>query len=414
MTPLDDCTALPRDTLLNALSSCRPQMASFTERLVRVPTENPPGRHYRDCVDVIAAEVSALGLEPQIVEIPAPDDHGERRYALLASLGAGDRTLYFHGHYDVVPASVDGQFAPVVRDGSLFGRGSSDMKSGLASMLYAVHALERCGVQLDGTITLAFVPDEETGGALGSRVLVDQRLIAERGIGMLTPEPTSGVVWNANRGALSVLVTVKGRPAHVGLQFQGINAFERMMTVAGLLAELKAEVEQRRTAYAIHPEAARRSILLLGGRADGGSNFNVVPAECRFTVDRRMNPEEDFVTEKARLFEVFDRARSAGIELEVEVLQEGRPSGIDAQSSVARALGSSVAEIAGRPPRFEMCPGLLETRFYAERGVPAFAYGPGVLAVSHGPNEFVKLDRIVDCAGVYALTAARLLGRRER
>ena len=107
MTPTDPLTALSRSELLQALSSCRPQMALFTERLVRVPTENPPGRHYRDCVDVIAAEVSALGLEPQIVEIPAPDDHGERRYALLASLGAGDRTLYFHGHYDVVPASVE-------------------------------------------------------------------------------------------------------------------------------------------------------------------------------------------------------------------------------------------------------------------------------------------------------------------
>lgn len=384
-------------------------MAAFTERLVCVPTENPPGRHYRECLDLIAAEVSALGLDSRIIDIPSPGV--EARFALVASYGTGDRTLYFHGHYDVVPASIEGQFSPVWQDGTLFGRGSSDMKSGLAAMLYAVHALKACHVPLDGTITLVFVPDEETGGALGSRYLIDHHLIGERGVGMLLPEPTSGVVWNANRGALSLLVTVKGRPAHVGLQFQGINAFERMVVVANMLAELKADVEERRTTYAIHPEAAARSILLLGGRSDGGSNFNVVPAECRFTVDRRMNPEEDFETEKARLFDVFDRARRSGIELEIDVLQEGRSCGVDSQSPMARALGSSIEAVTGKPPRFELCPGLLEIRFYGERDVPAFAYGPGVLAVSHGPQEFVRLDSIVDCAAIYALTAMTVLSR---
>ena len=229
--------------LLDVLSSCRQDMAALTERLVRVPTENPPGRHYRECVDLLATAISALGFEPRLVEIPPPPGDGERRYALLASHGGGSRTLYFHGHYDVVPASTEGQFAPYVVDGSLFGRGSSDMKSGLAAMLYAVHAIQACGIELDGRIGLALVPDEETGGALGSRHLADRGLLGIDGIGMLTPEPTSGVVWSANRGALSLQVTVRGRPAHVGLQHQGINAFERMMTVAGMLAEVKAEVE---------------------------------------------------------------------------------------------------------------------------------------------------------------------------
>jgi succinyl-diaminopimelate desuccinylase len=67
--------------------------------------------------------------------------------------------------------------------------------------------------------------------------------------------------------------------------------------------------------------------------------------------------------------------------------------------------------VTGRAPKFEMCPGLLEIRFYAERGIPAFAYGPGLLTVSHGPNEFVPVERIVECAQVYALTGAKLLGR---
>src|SRR5262249_22119369 len=143
--------------------------------------------------------------------------------------------------------------------------------------------------------------------------------------------------------------------------------------------------------------------------AASGKNFNVVPEECSFTIDRRMNPEEDFAEEKRRLLGALDGARARGIDLEVKVLQEGASAGASQDQPLGRALAENIRQIIGREARFEMCPGLLETRFYAERGIPAFAYGPGLLTVSHGPNEFVPVDRIVECATIYALTAAELL-----
>ncbi len=229
---------------------------------------------------------------------------------------------------------------------------------------------------------------------------------------MLTPEPTGGVVWNANRGAITLNITVKGKSAHVGQQHVGVNAFEGMLAVAQALRELKSEVETRATSFRIAPEAARCSILMLGGRCVGGTNFNTVPDTCSFTVDRRINPEEDFEVEKQRLFAVIGQAR-AGIDLEVEILQEGRSCGVPESGSVGQALARSIQRVTGHAPQFEMCPGLLEIRFYGERGIPAFAYGPGLLTVSHGPNEFVPIDRIVQCAAVYALTALELLGKGQ-
>jgi acetylornithine deacetylase/succinyl-diaminopimelate desuccinylase-like protein len=108
---------------------------------------------------------------------------------------------------------------------------------------------------------------------------------------MLTPEPTDGIVWNANRGAISLRVTVRGKHAHVGRRHERVNAFDGMLSIAEALRRLKGEVEGRRTAHRIEPDAARRSILLVGGRVEGGTNFNVVPEVCTFTVDRRINPE---------------------------------------------------------------------------------------------------------------------------
>ena len=134
------------------------------------------------------------------------------------------------------------------------------------------------------------MPDEETGGALGTGALAAAGLLADDTVGMLLPEPTSGVVWNANRGAITLEVTVRGRAAHVALQHQGTNAVERALPLLARLFDVKRELDAR-----------GGSILLVGGRVDAGSNFNVVPAECRFTIDRRTDPGEDFDAEKQRL-----------------------------------------------------------------------------------------------------------------
>jgi acetylornithine deacetylase/succinyl-diaminopimelate desuccinylase family protein len=390
------------DTLLETVSRDRGAMIELTRDLVALPTENPPGARYEDAIALLLARLHALGFE-----------HARREGdCVLCFVGRGARTLYFSGHYDVVPAQRRDQFSPVVADGAIVGRGSSDMKSGLAAMIHAARVLRDCGALGRGRVGLVFVPDEETAGPRGSRDLVARGVLGAGGIGMLTPEPTDGVVWNANRGAISLRVTVRGKHAHVGRQHEGVNAFEGMLAIAQALVELKLEVEAHSTSYRIEPDVARRAILMLGGRVEGGANFNVVPDTCSFTVDRRLNPEEDLEAEKRRLLGTIEQgAARGGIHAEVEVLQEARASGSDETGPLGRALARSILDVTGHPARFEMCPGLLEIRFYAERGVPAFAYGPGLLTVSHGPDEYVSIDRVVECAQIYALTGAEMLGR---
>jgi acetylornithine deacetylase/succinyl-diaminopimelate desuccinylase-like protein len=95
--------------------------------------------------------------------------------------------------------------------------------------------------------------------------------------------------------------------------------------------------------------------------------------------------------------------------VDVEILQEGPSCGVPEDHPVARTLAETIETVTGSRPEFEMCPGLLETRWYARRGIPAFAYGPGLLEVAHGPHEVIEIERIYQTAIIYALTAARLL-----
>jgi succinyl-diaminopimelate desuccinylase len=397
-------------TVRDAVASHEREIVGLTTRLVSIASENPPGQRYRECADLLAEALGALDLSPRMVETSIAGAE-EPRWCVQGTTGGSGRCLYLHGHYDVVPAQDAEQFEPVVEAGRIRGRGSADMKGGLAGMLYAVAALRDLGVELDGQVCFNFVPDEETGGRGGSRVLAERGVLAPNGAGMLTPEPTGGVVWNANRGALTLELTVHGREAHVGHAYAGVNAFERMLDVAGALRELAAEVGQRTTGYAVEPPDARRSILLIGGRSESGSGFNVVPARCRVTVDRRPNPEESLQEERERLLATLEPFRERGYEIDVDVLQEGDAAGSSEDDPLGVALAASVAEVEGVPPRFELCPGLLETRWYASAGVPAFAYGPGRLEVSHGPDEHVEIDALIRCATVYALTIRRVLGR---
>jgi acetylornithine deacetylase/succinyl-diaminopimelate desuccinylase family protein len=381
----------------------RAELLEFASELIRIPSENPPGKKYAPCATLIARRLRDLGLEVRTLN---PSGDGP---CVAGTYGEGGRALYFSGHYDVVPAQEPSQFKPVVRKENLHGRGAADMKGGIAAMAFAIRALAASGFEPKGRLVSVSVPDEETSGPRGTIALAKAGLIERDAIGMLTMEPTSGVVWNANRGVMSMRVVVHGKPAHVGLHFRGVNAFRGMLTVAEMLAALDAEVSERRTRFNISPEAARRSVLLLGGELSGGHNFNVVPDRVSFTLDRRTNPDEDFDVERKRLLDVLEQARARGVTCDVEVLQEGRSAATNADGELGRALAASVRGVTRSSARFELCPGVLETRHYAALGIPSLAYGPGLLSVSHGPHEFVSVRKLVQCAEVYALTAMRLL-----
>jgi len=145
-----------------------------------------------------------------------------------------------------------------------------------------------------------------------------------------------------------------------------------MARVVERLQELKREVEQHQTGYAIGAEQTRNSILMLGGESGGGTNFNVVPEQCWFTVDRRINPEENFDAEKDRLIKLLEQCRRDGIRLDWEIFaRRGDPPLAPPTSTSAVALAQSVTAVTGQAPQFEMCPGLLEIRFYAAMGIPA-------------------------------------------
>jgi acetylornithine deacetylase/succinyl-diaminopimelate desuccinylase-like protein len=228
--------------------------------------------------------------------------------------------------------------------------------------------------------------------------------------GAILAEPTWGTIWHACRGAFTLRVTVRGKPAHVGLHYEGVNAFGAAVDAMPALRELERALRERRSglAFSSSDPRARESIMLVGGLAEGGTNFNIVPAEFRFTIDRRPNADESYDDAKKELLACLESAREDGVDLGWEVLQDARSAVTPPESDFVRAVAASAAAVTDPPPSVTCCPGVLETRVYSELGVPAVAFGPGLIERMHSPDEDVPVANLVAAAQVYAKVAAAL------
>jgi succinyl-diaminopimelate desuccinylase len=379
-------------------------IVAFASDLIAIPTENPPGAAYDECVDRIRAELDALAIDHRVLET---GDDETSRHAILAEVGDRGPLLYLHGHYDVVPGFSRAQFDPRVEDGHLVGRGASDMKGGLAAIVHAARPAAEAGAR----IGLVIVPDEETGGRFGAERLAGIGSLDRSAVGAIVAEPTWGTIWHACRGALTLRVVVRGRPAHVGLHYEGVNAFTAAVDITLALRELGQVLRERRSALAFsspHPRAPE-SIMLVGGLSGGGTSFNIVPEQFSFTIDRRPNPEEDYGRAKRELLALLASARECGVDLDWQILQDAPSAETPADGDLVQTVVAAVDAVTGTPPTVTCCPGVLETRVYDQLGIPAVAFGPGLIERMHGPDEDVPIANLAATAAVYAEVAAALV-----
>ena len=371
------------------------RIVDATRALVATDTQNPPGRE-RPAVDVARTLLEELGAELKEVE-PVTG-----RPSLVGLVGRGDGsrpTLIVNGHLDTVPfdarAWTHDPLGGELDGGRLFGRGTADMKGGIAAAIEAVRLVAAAG-ELSCDVVFHLVADEEVGGALGTKVLLEQGLI--NGDACIDPEPTSMGVCIAERGLLQVAVTVTGVPAHASEPHRGVSAIEKAARL--VLALHGADYGED------HPLLGRPSSNV--GMIEGGSGINVVAERCTIKVDRRVLPgatEDTAVASLRRRIEAADD----DLDYEIETLMFGEASQMDdAEPFLARFQRAYAAELGAPGPVIGM-QFTTDARFVRNQaGIPAVVCGPGELDQAHRVDESVPVDRLVDAAAVYARLMADL------
>jgi succinyl-diaminopimelate desuccinylase len=418
----------PREQVLDIIDDCIAEIVEFTSALIRIPTVNPPGDAYPECAQLIGTHLKSGGFEVEYINADGRPEH-TRAHPRVNVVGrrrgqSARPTIHLNGHFDVVPAgsgwTVD-PFGGIVRDGRIYGRGSCDMKAGIAAAVYAAEAIRRAGISLHGSLEISGTVDEESGGFAGVAYLAEhKRLTADYVDYVIIPEPLNvDRVCIGHRGVYWFELETRGRIAHGSMPFLGVNAIDHMAIVMDhVRRELLPALTGRSTEMPVVPDDARHATLningISGGQPVGGIQTPCVADVCRAVFDRRFLIEEDFDTVKAEMLALLHRVRAEvpAFDFSVNDLMIVHPVQTPAGSPLVASLDRHVAEVVGHAATHVASPGTYDHKHVDRIGhIPhCVAYGPGVLDLAHQPDEWCGIDDLVKATKVIALTVLELTG----
>ena len=416
--------------ILESAETVLADASAFLQGLIRIPTVNPPGEAYPACARYMGEHLRSLGYSVEYIDLTpaevaelAPYGDAQPRSNVIGRL-AGAQTgpvLHFNGHMDVVPVGEGWTVPPFggdVRNGRIYGRGASDMKGGLAAQVYAIEAIRRAGLQLQGSVEQSGVVDEESTGNRNAGM----GLLVERGY--ISPQRTDYVVitepLNADniclghRGAIWGEITTFGRLSHGSTPERGINAIEQM---ADFIAEathiLKPRLQERQNSQPVAPPSANAASLAFN-MIQGGMNVNSVPDRCSVAFDRRLVMGESVEEARREICELLERqvGTQPGFRYEYVERYATGPTWVRADTPLVEAFSAAVQQVVGRTPGYVCSPGTDDQRFVVQNaGIEqCIVYGPGEITQAHVVDESLALEDLLTSIKVMALATATLLG----
>lgn len=442
---MPNCNTQQTEALLARIEAKRDEVTALTQDLVRIPTVNPPGDAYAACSRFLGERLARRGFKVDYIRAqgaPGDSDAYPRtnvvaRHEGAAKLASGE-CVHFNSHIDVVEAgsgwTVD-PFAAVVKDGRVYGRGSCDMKGGLASSVIACEALIESGLPIYGALEISGTVDEESGGFSGVGYLAERGYFSKPRVHhVIIPEPL-GVdrICLGHRGVYWAEVETKGRIAHGSMPFLGDSAINHMGAFMHLLeTQLQPSLAKRHTKEPVEPPGARVSTLNInsihGGQMEqryavdargwptGDLPAPTVAHACRAVLDRRFIAEENLADVKREILEMLQELQRTrpGFDFNIKEIMSFVPTATPRDAPVVLATAVAIARVLGREPSYISSPGTYDQKHIVRTGKlqGVIAYGPGILDLAHQPDEYVGIQELVDSAKIMALAALSLMGGR--
>jgi len=407
-----------KNKLFDYLKNNKKDVVNLVSRLIEIPTVNPPGENYEGMVCFLEKECKKLGLSAR--KYVTPKDvldkfgvkGGSKRISLVADLNVGaNKTFHINSHYDVVPVTDKWKtdpFKAVIKDNKVYGRGSEDMKGNIASVLFALKALRDCGIKPKINLQLSFTPDEEIGGRTGLGYLVEKGFV--KADYAMSEGYSGNYISMGNKGVLWAEVEVMGKSAHGSTPDKGVNSFERMNAIVNELEKLKSKILKRKTRYNMRDAISKKPSFVMGGFLEGGVKVNVIPGMTKFSIDRRLIPEENIEIAKKEIESVIKKfnARYKDSKVNVRFVSQGSPVISRKDNAFFKIAADSIESIAGKKANFSVMPGATDMRYFMWKGIPSLGYSASGGEKWHSDDEFVYISSLVDTATVFALIMSSL------
>ena len=387
----------------------RAELIRFTRDLVRIPSVfcpgTPEGNEAR-AAQYVADYLEGNGFDARMEEVTPGRPN-------VWALWSGDRhgkTLLFEGHTDVVTEgrAEEWKYPPFGAElvGSrIYGRGSCDTKGNLAAAVMAVKAIKDSGVRFAGRLLLCHPVDEE-GMMSGIKHFIRQGH-AEGVDGAVICEPEENQLCVAQKGAMRVEVTVRGKMAHGAMPLSGVNPVTRAARFVVAVEELEREEISRHGEDEFLGYPSITPTILLGPES-GEPQINVIPASAYVALDIRTVPAQSHREIVARLEECLAglAAEDPDFEADLEVIEERLPTETDTNDPLVQAMTAAYTQLVGEPPRYNGVPGATDGTFlHAWANLPIVTTGAGGRTVPHHKDEWIDVDELFTTCRLYAATA---------
>lgn len=419
-------------SLASAIAAKRDDLIALTQDMIRIPTLNPPGQDYRLICEYLDKRLSAHGFETQLIRAHGtPGDSTKYpRWNIIArreGRHAGD-CVHFNSHTDVVEVGAGWTFDPFgaeVSDGKIYGRGTCDMKGGLAASIIAAEAFIETHPDFSGAVEISGTADEESGGYGGVAYLAEQGYFDPARVQhVIIPEPLNkDRICLGHRGGWWAEIETKGEIAHGSMPFLGDCAVRHMGAVLTEFEDkLFPAMAARWTEMPVVPEGARQSTMNInsihGGQKEQDDDFTGLPAHCvpdscRIVIDRRFLVEEPLDQVRGEVTDLLEGLREtrADFDYELTELNSVLPSMTDKDAPVVRTVAKAIEDVMGKPAEYVASPGTYDQKHIDRIGKlkNCIAYGPGVLELAHKPDEWIGIDDMIDSAKVMGAALETLL-----
>ena len=411
----------------------REELISLTQDLVKIPTVNPPGEFYSDCVEYLNKRFKSNGFNTQIIRATGTPGDTDRhpRQNIVANISNGEGPcVHFNSHIDVVAVGSGWTQPPfegkVVGD-KIYGRGSCDMKGGLAASIIAVESYLELNPNFTGSIELSGTADEETGGYGGVGYLAEKGILAKPRIDhVIIPEPLNkDRICLGHRGVWWAEIETLGKIAHGSMPFDGDSAIRHMHALLDRFEkELYPILKSKKTDMPVVPDGAKESTLNINSIHGGESEeFDGLPSplvadSCRIIIDRRFLIEEKLEDVKQEVSSILEDLTTdrEGFLFKLRDLFEVIPSLTPEEAPVVQAVKRAVNEVMGSPAEMVVSPGTYDQKHIDRIGKleDCIAYGPGILTLAHQADEYVNISDMIDSACVMGLALDDLLNGKKK
>nr|AIF12083.1 acetylornithine deacetylase or succinyl-diaminopimelate desuccinylase (dapE) [uncultured marine thaumarchaeote KM3_54_F04] len=376
-------------------------ITNLAQKLIRIPSDEIVGE--QEVCEYLSDILKSLGMKVRLQEVLP------KRPNIIAEVLGGNngKSIMFNGHIDTVPIgniekwNTD-PYKAIIKDNKLFGRGATDMKGSIASMIIAIKYIMNNVEDFNGKIIFTGVMAEETTG-LGTQKVLEENIKTDMAI---VGEPSDEKIYRAHKGTLWFNIFTYGKLEHSSeSDTKSNNAIINMMKLIEEINKISKELEGKNNSLVGHP-----SINV--GLIEGGTKQNMIADSCKVSIDRRILPEEEPNEILDELRVRFDNLRLIDNRLKFNIEKDTIREAVEVSESepIVQEVKRAVNKILNINPIVSGMKATTDMSILVNQGnIPSVIYGPGFIKQAHTIDEFIEVERLVESSQVYAEVLLNIL-----